>query len=263
MKLFFKYFFVSLIFVVLLFVLFSFLFGSEKSSFKVSFEEKNNSENIFSCNENWFCTGWSPCINNFNKRNCVDLNSCGTLEKQPELLKSCEMKGTIYYKGENFYNQNSSELPKDTEENLKPLQDCSKSIAPNCGYAYPGMVLDFNEDCALNCFGENFFNGCSLGKVYLEGSDGSSIFLESFGMEEEKCIIELTIIKPDEEFPELEGKDLKCNIPFENFPLIFEMLMDEPFEEEDGGSSTMVIFSAMMIESTEKESNFCTGTIFD
>ncbi len=43
----------------------------------------------FVCPENWNCTDWGPCLEGFQKRICVDLNSCETELNKPELEMTC------------------------------------------------------------------------------------------------------------------------------------------------------------------------------
>lgn len=41
------------------------------------------------CVENWQCSKWSPCLDGFMNRVCVDSNSCGTELTKPEVESSC------------------------------------------------------------------------------------------------------------------------------------------------------------------------------
>jgi predicted Holliday junction resolvase-like endonuclease len=42
-----------------------------------------------SCQESWFCTDWSDCRNNIQKRGCLDLNNCKDYLKKPEIEQAC------------------------------------------------------------------------------------------------------------------------------------------------------------------------------
>ena len=41
------------------------------------------------CLESWFCTSWSDCRNNIQKRGCLDLNNCKTFLKKPPIEQPC------------------------------------------------------------------------------------------------------------------------------------------------------------------------------
>ena len=285
MKSFLKYFLISLIFVSLLFGLFAFLFGSSKSPFYVPPVEETVSNYSKVCNENWFCTGWGPCIGNFNKRNCVDLNKCGTLKKQPDFLKTCVSQGTVYYYPNGSVQNKPSNISNTLNTNDKPLQDCSKAILPNCGYAYPDLVslttvniegddveiLNFNEDCSLTCLGKSFLTDCSFGKVYLEGIDGSSQLLEIKGIEKKMveevekdfCNVRLEILESIPEQPELKGQDLVCPIPFENMALVLDFIAGYDVKESDYGISTMIVLDAMFYSAFNEEDSPCTGSMME
>ncbi|MCD4740260.1 hypothetical protein K8R43_03655, partial [archaeon] len=49
-------------------------------------------ERISTCEEEWDCTVWSPCINNVQARTCTDLNECGTEYDKPSKTQSCSLK---------------------------------------------------------------------------------------------------------------------------------------------------------------------------
>lgn len=46
-------------------------------------------ESAVKCTESWYCDDWSPCINNQQSRNCIDLQSCGTAVNRPPRIQSC------------------------------------------------------------------------------------------------------------------------------------------------------------------------------
>jgi hypothetical protein len=273
MRPFFKYFFISLIFVALLFALFAFLFGSSKSPFYVPKEEVGVKNYTYVCEESWFCTGWSPCIGGFNKRNCIDLYNCGSVENQPELIKSCEVTGTVYYNSSNLYqskkdpnidNPSNPSGPETPSSNEKPLQDCVKAIAPICGYAYPSLAMDYdlnNEDCSLKCLGENLFEGCLEGEVYLEGGEGFSALFKILGLKEDTCEVELEIIEDNEYIPGTKGTSLNCDLPINSIPRVYSIVVGKEMEPNDFGSSIVVLFEAMLEEAKSDSSSFCEGTL--
>jgi len=41
------------------------------------------------CTENWKCTPWSACSNNFHARTCTDANACGTTTNKPTESEAC------------------------------------------------------------------------------------------------------------------------------------------------------------------------------
>ncbi|MFH1503460.1 MAG: hypothetical protein ABIE36_02280 [Candidatus Diapherotrites archaeon] len=41
------------------------------------------------CLENWNCSKWGNCFNGFQRRNCIDLNSCGTIQEKPAEREVC------------------------------------------------------------------------------------------------------------------------------------------------------------------------------
>jgi hypothetical protein len=43
------------------------------------------------CEENWKCTDWFECFNGKQRRNCIDLNNCGTENNKPEIVRDCEV----------------------------------------------------------------------------------------------------------------------------------------------------------------------------
>ena len=66
--------------------LFIFLENVEK---RVALVYLQKIENL-TCIENWNCSEWGPCVNNFKTRICVDLNLCGTNNLKPILEIACE-----------------------------------------------------------------------------------------------------------------------------------------------------------------------------
>ncbi len=65
----------------------------------------NNSDgnNVISetnnCIENWDCENWSECINGTIRRNCVEINNCGTQNNIPEIEMTCAV-GEVDRQGE-------------------------------------------------------------------------------------------------------------------------------------------------------------------
>ena len=45
------------------------------------------------CIPAWSCSEWSPCVNNNQTMNCVDLNSCGNDSSKPEEKRECGING--------------------------------------------------------------------------------------------------------------------------------------------------------------------------
>jgi hypothetical protein len=50
----------------------------------------------YTCQEDWYCTSWSVCINNLRNRTCIDLNNCGTERYKPNETESCVYIETCY-----------------------------------------------------------------------------------------------------------------------------------------------------------------------
>jgi len=44
------------------------------------------------CVKDWQCSDWEDCVNNTQKRLCLDFNDCGTIEDKPEEKKDCEIQ---------------------------------------------------------------------------------------------------------------------------------------------------------------------------
>jgi hypothetical protein len=52
-----------------------------------AFPEKEEEEE---CEENWVCSDWGPCLpEGIRKRECVDLNECGTNKSKPPEIETC------------------------------------------------------------------------------------------------------------------------------------------------------------------------------
>lgn len=51
--------------------------------FDEAFSEKD------SCKESWFCSSWSDCRNNIQRRACLDLNNCKTTKEKPTIEQVC------------------------------------------------------------------------------------------------------------------------------------------------------------------------------
>jgi len=60
--------------------------------YKVSGLKNSGVVEMESCIESWQCTGWSDCTNELKKRNCTEVNSCGTELHKPEINKTCNIK---------------------------------------------------------------------------------------------------------------------------------------------------------------------------
>ncbi len=46
------------------------------------------------CEESWYCSGWSECIDGTRTRTCTDANECGTTEDKPPESETCETGGS-------------------------------------------------------------------------------------------------------------------------------------------------------------------------
>ena len=44
------------------------------------------------CNPNWECSDWSNCLNNFQQRNCLDSNYCGSVLDKPVESQKCSIE---------------------------------------------------------------------------------------------------------------------------------------------------------------------------
>ena len=42
------------------------------------------------CNPDWYCTDYTPCVNNVQTRDCSDKNKCNTLSLKPDISLSCQ-----------------------------------------------------------------------------------------------------------------------------------------------------------------------------
>jgi hypothetical protein len=74
------------------------------------------------CIEDWYCTGWSPCISGEQTRNCTDSNSCGTTEDKLNEQQNCTLQ-TI--------NCGSNTLSQGTQGDM-PNFDCFIEASENC-----------------------------------------------------------------------------------------------------------------------------------
>ncbi len=64
------------------------LLNSTQNQQSLNILDKTSSEEI-SCKESWFCTSWSDCRNNIQRRACLDLNNCKTILKKPQIEQAC------------------------------------------------------------------------------------------------------------------------------------------------------------------------------
>ena len=65
-------------------------YGAEARSNNFTF----NVTEIPSCQPNWSCSPWGPCINGTQNRTCIDLNNCSTSEGMPDLNRTCTPEPT-------------------------------------------------------------------------------------------------------------------------------------------------------------------------
>ncbi len=59
-----------------------------------SFSSENSTSFQQTCLENWVCTDWSVCQNNFQARICTESNSCGTQQIKPSESFPCSSSQT-------------------------------------------------------------------------------------------------------------------------------------------------------------------------
>ena len=45
---------------------------------------------VDSCESNWICTQWTECVNNVQRRTCIDTNECEDESTKPDTTRSCE-----------------------------------------------------------------------------------------------------------------------------------------------------------------------------
>lgn len=48
------------------------------------------------CQENWQCGEWGNCVGGVKKRQCEDLNDCGTIDEIPVMVFACQLNCQIY-----------------------------------------------------------------------------------------------------------------------------------------------------------------------
>lgn len=53
------------------------------------FDENSSKGIVKECKESWFCTDWSDCRDNIQKRACLDSNNCKTTTKKPLIEQAC------------------------------------------------------------------------------------------------------------------------------------------------------------------------------
>jgi len=91
---------------------------------------------LIDCPENWYCTDWAPCINNFEKRKCLDFNLCGTENQKPEFEKSCQSQ--IVLDNKNISNSVFNEFEDLTDyfdcgfENSTIVNECLIQAVDSC-----------------------------------------------------------------------------------------------------------------------------------
>lgn len=101
------------------------------------------------CSENWDCSEWSICINGFEKRVCVDLNSCGTNINKPLVRDICLDNASQTYSAPpgSFLDCGISNESYVNECFLNAAETCTASAIT--GFAY------IEEDPILATFGLN------------------------------------------------------------------------------------------------------------
>jgi len=131
--------------------------GNGGSSGGRGFSSRGITSNVSSCNENWVCDSWSGCTNNFQTRNCIDINKCDSKSYKPIEFQTCKNGCEELWQceswsvcSENITNRQCYDLRNCGSEELKPSEFESCEFIPNCY----NSVLDKGEtstDCGGVC----------------------------------------------------------------------------------------------------------------
>ena len=143
---------------------------------------------LIDCPENWYCTNWTPCINNFKERKCIDFNLCGTETQKPEFEKFCI--------GE--FNQNTPSSVVNHFENLTDFFDCGFENSTIINECFIQSVDECNKSkliSKINLFYEGFlFNSTNLLAVKSDSNNSCYYYqknLNSFFEFSEELVEEL------------------------------------------------------------------------
>lgn len=91
-----------------------------------------------SCTPNWACNTWSTCTNNQQTRNCIDLNSCGTIGNNPALTQSCTVPDVCTQEAGQLCNPTTKQL-------VSYINGCQKSDFLIQGYTADLSICDQNQ----------------------------------------------------------------------------------------------------------------------
>lgn len=137
------------------------------------------------CIENWNCTGWSNCVNDFQTRICTDLNDCVTTENKPDEETTCVAEGSesvvLTCSEQNGTICNSSLI---CSGSIIEASDSSKCCDGEC-------VLETQEitDCGSNVFSVETMENMPNFDCFIEASESctpakllNTFTLDFFGM---------------------------------------------------------------------------------
>jgi len=166
-----KFVFIMLIIIIILIIIFFIILGiyfykylpninlnlfAQKEISKEKTEENiinslNNQTEIKNCTKKWDCTEWSKCYDQTKKRDCKDINNCGTDKDKPSLVETCclwqcEEWSECYH--ENIQTRKCT-INEQECESLKPetIRNCTyknpcKDTENQTDYYTPGNVTD-------------------------------------------------------------------------------------------------------------------------
>jgi len=167
--------------------------------------------NFSSCNENWICDGWNECKDNFQTRECIDLNACGTESLKPIEFQTCKKACEEIWQcdawsvcADDISKRQCYDLNECGTEDIKPseyeeckfIPQCYNSVQDNseegtdCGGPCPACETCFDRiqnqgekgiDCGGSC------RSCRIGDIISTGRiisilprytpDASSLFI--------------------------------------------------------------------------------------
>jgi len=197
----------------------------------------------FVCPENWKCTEWGICINDAQKRVCVDMNSCATEKDKPNLEKECEI----------ITNSSGSSLFNFEEE-------CIDYALPDCGTSFLDVVPLYEEDCGLVCFGKNLLENCEETNLTFTYEDGSKEVFQSLGSDSENCFLKHEILIESPDFPGSQGVYLECPISLDSI-LDLSCYNDECSVLGMPGQTTFNMLSFMWEDAFYNPDTLCSGSM--
>jgi hypothetical protein len=209
--------------------------------------------NKINCSENWECTDWGICINEKNKRVCIDSNSCGSIDEKPITEKYCN---------ESLENQNNS-----SNQNALEFINCGESILNEIplssfeGFEYS----DYDQDNSLLCFGQNLLNTINLSEIKITDEDNSIQKMTILSKNDNSCTIKMEIITPAEGLEDLNGTYLECSFSMEEINS-YSCIFDEEgtcLIDNLPGQTTINILSMMIYDAFFNSETTCSGTFLD